>query len=105
MDGQQIKEHTDLLSSELLVGGILFKKNEFVTVDQISTFSVCSPYSKNYISDTLRELVSFGVVTCKLQNKSELSYKITEFGVYYFKELGSANTDVVQLLSRIGSEI
>lgn len=100
-----MKLKTDFLFAELLIGAILLKQNDSVTIEQIAALPMCSSFSQSYIANALRELIACGIVTCTLQKKKTLSYALTEFGRYYYKELCNANINIEQLLNQIGSEI
>lgn len=96
---------TNMLFAELLVGAILFKSSDWLTISAIKSISACNSYPDEYINQIIKDLIAYGLVAPHFHGATKFAFHITDFGKYYYNKLAKENSDIGQLIERIGGEL
>lgn len=95
MDKQKIDLYQRKLFLELSIISILYNNKNQISLSQINEALDKSVYTPSFTDLALEKLVSYGIITVVLCDKSKILYGISEFGRYFFEKLLQENSNII----------
>lgn len=84
------------------IGMLFYVKPIDLSINEIDRFAHFMNLSSSNTMTMLKDLIAHGIISAKICDDFQLRYKITEFGIYFFQELCSANEDASVICEKVG---
>ena len=101
MGKYELEYISDALFEHMLVGMIFYTYPSTLSVDMVEQICTHVQISKLSPHVAIADLISYGIISVKIDYERNLNYIITEFGKYFFDKVCQTNADAREKKKKI----